>query len=307
MRTALQLAALAVVALAIWLWGFDGARVLERWAAEGQRVAQSGMAQALRALRTNEPGAILTLMAVCFGYGFFHAVGPGHGKLLIGGYGMANRVAVTRLSVLAVLSSLAQAVSAIVVVYAGVWFLGLGRAAMVDSAENWFAPISYAAIGAIGIWLALRGALRLWRDTRAKMHAQAEDHRHHHASDDGTCASCGHMHGPTPDQASQVSSLRDALLLIGAIAIRPCTGALFLLILSIRMNIDLAGILGTFAMALGTASVTLASAIASVTVREGTLARFAGDQQTARIAGVIETGAGIVIALLAAQFLMRAI
>lgn len=307
MRTALQLAALAVVALAIWLWGFDGARVLERWAAEGQRVAQSGMAQALRALRTNEPGAILTLMAVCFGYGFFHAVGPGHGKLLIGGYGMANRVAVTRLSVLAVLSSLAQAVSAIVVVYAGVWFLGLGRAAMVDSAENWFAPISYAAIGAIGIWLALRGALRLWRDTRAKMRAQEKDHRHHHASDDGTCASCGHMHGPTPDQASQVSSLRDALLLIGAIAIRPCTGALFLLILSIRMNIDLAGILGTFAMALGTASVTLASAIASVTVREGTLARFAGDQQTARIAGVIETGAGIVIALLAAQFLMRAI
>ena len=307
MRTALQLGALAVVALAIWLWGFDGARVLERWAAEGQRVAQSGMAQALRALRSNEPGAILTLMAVCFGYGVFHAVGPGHGKLLIGGYGLANRVAVTRLSVLAVLSSLAQAVSAIVMVYVGVWLLGLGRRAMVDSAETWFAPISYAAIGAIGIWLALRGARRLWRGLRAGTGAPDQDHRHHHASDDGTCASCGHAHGPTPGQASQVSSIREALVLIGAIAIRPCTGALFLLILAIRMNIDLAGILGTFAMALGTASVTLASAIASVTVREGTLARFAGDQQTARIAGVIETGAGIIIALLAAQFLIRAI
>ena len=58
MRTALQLAAVVVVALAVWLWGFDGARMLESWAAEGQRAAQSGMAQGLRALR-HETGVLM--------------------------------------------------------------------------------------------------------------------------------------------------------------------------------------------------------------------------------------------------------
>ncbi|WP_439123227.1 nickel/cobalt transporter [Marivita sp.] len=304
MRTGLQLAALAVVALAVWLWGFDGAQLLERWAAEGQRAAQSGMARGLRALRAEEPGAIFTLMAVCFGYGFFHAVGPGHGKVLIAGYGVAERVALTRLSLLAVLSSLAQAATAIFVVYAGVWILGLGREAMVGAAEDWFAPFSYAAIFAIGAWLALRGARRLWRE-RAVDHDH-HDHDHHHG-EDGVCSTCGHAHAPTPEQADNVHSMRDALVLIGAIAIRPCTGALFLLILAVSMGIDLAGILGTFAMGLGTATVTLAAAIGSVTFREGMLARFAEGPHTARIAGVIETGAGLIIAILAAQFLIRAL
>ena len=309
MRTALQLAAVAVIALAVWLWGFDGAQMLERWAAEGQRAAQSGMAQGLRALRANEPGALLTLMAVCFGYGFFHAVGPGHGKILIAGYGVAERVALTRLSVLAVLSSLAQAATAIVVVYAGVWLLGLGREEMVGAAEDWFAPFSYAAICGIGAWLAVRGASRLWSNWRAQKpdHHHHDHHHHHHSHDDGVCSTCGHAHAPTPEQAQNVHSLRDALVLIGAIAIRPCTGALFLLILSVSMGIKLAGILGTFAMGLGTASVTLAAAIGAVTFREGALARFTNGPNTARIAGMIETGAGLIIAILAAQFLIRAL
>lgn len=308
MRTILQLAALGVVGLAIWLWAFDGAFWLERWAAEGQRAAQNGMARGLRALRAEEPGAIGALMAVCFGYGFFHAVGPGHGKLLIGGYGVAKRVALTRLSALAVLSSLAQALSAIVLVYGGVWLFGLGREAMVGAAEDWFAPVSYAAIGAIGVWLAIRGGRKLWVTWRSEQaHDHHHHHHHHHSNDDGTCGSCGHAHGPTPEQSEEVRSVRDAAMLIGAIAIRPCTGALFLLILAIRMDIDLAGILGTLAMGLGTASVTLAAAVASVTFREGAMARLAGGPQAVRVMGVIETGAGLIIATLAAQFLLRAI
>ncbi|MFP7570240.1 nickel/cobalt transporter [Marivita sp. S2033] len=296
MRTALQLAAVLVLALALWLWGFDGASVLERWAADGQRVAQTGMARGLRALRAGQPGALATLVAVCFGYGFFHAVGPGHGKLLIGGYGVANRVNLMRLSALAVLSSLAQAGTAIALVYGGVWLFGLGRTALVGAAEHWFAPISYAAIGAIGLWLALRGGTRLWRNRNAQGHAPPD-----------ICQSCGHAHGPTPEQAQEVHTIRDAALLIGAIAIRPCTGALFLLILSVRMDIHLAGILGALAMGLGTATVTLAAAVASVTLREGALARLANGPQSLRMMGLIEAATGLIIAVLAAQFLIRAL
>ena len=293
-RPILSLAALSLLALVIWLWGFGGAGAVSAWANAGQAETQQAMARLLRSLRAGDPGALTGLMALCFAYGFFHAAGPGHGKLLIGGYGMAARVSGLRLSGLALASSLAQAASAVVLVYAGVFVFDLTRQRMTGLAEDFMAPASYGAIAAVGAWLALRGLRRL-RAARVVHH----DH-------DGTCSSCGHKHGPTADEAAAVTGWRDALALIAAVAIRPCTGALFLLILTWRMGLEMAGILGTFAMGLGTASVTLAVALASVTLREGALARLTNGQGggLARALPLLELAAGVVIAALSLHLML---
>ena len=288
---------LGILGLALWLWGFGGADQVARWAAAGQRDVQNAMAQGLRALHAGQPGALLALMSVCFAYGFFHAAGPGHGKVLIGGYGVARRVPLARLAGLALASSLAQALTAIALVFAGVWALNWTRTQMTEAAERWFAPLSYLAIGAIGLWLACRGARRLWQQR-----AQAAHHHHH----DTVCATCGHTHGPSPDQAAQVTSLRAAVALIGAIALRPCTGALFLLALTWRMDLLMAGVLGTFAMALGTATVTVAVAIAATVLREGTLAQITPGAGTARLMALAELLVGGIVAILALQLALRA-
>lgn len=302
MRGVLLIAALGVVGLAAWLWGFGGSGDVARWAADGQREVQQGMAGYLRRLRAGDWTALSGLWGLCFAYGFFHAAGPGHGKLLIGGYGLGAQVPVLRLSGLALASSLAQAGTAVALVYAGVFLLGLTRQAMVGIADQIMAPASYGAIALVGLWLVWRG-LRRWQ--RLGRSVSVDSHSH---SGDGPCPSCGHRHAPTPQEAAHVRSWREALVLVAAVAIRPCTGALFLLILTWRMGLDMAGIAGAFIMGLGTASVTVAVAIASVTLRAGLLARLAGGQgHSARVLPVIEMTAGALIAALSLQLLRGAL
>ena len=288
-----------MVVLIIWLWGFGGADVVSRWATATQRDVQNNMAGSLRALKAGQTGALVTLWGLCFTYGFVHAAGPGHGKLVIGGYGVGARVAATRLVSLAVLSSLAQALMAVVMVYVAIWVLGWGRAQMTAAADQFFAPISYGLIACVGAWLLLRG-VRHFRRTR-----QEKPTHHHHHGDDGVCNTCGHAHAPTPEQAAEVRSMRDAFVVIASIAIRPCTGAVFLLILTHALGLGWAGIIGAFVMGIGTALFTGLVAFAAVSLRESTLAQIASGQRTAQVLASVEMLAGATIAILAVQLLIR--
>ncbi|WP_458791801.1 nickel/cobalt transporter [Yoonia sp. MH D7] len=284
-------------AIVVWLWGFGGSDVVMRFAASAQRETQNAMATSLRAIKAGQAGALLSLWGLCFTYGFVHAAGPGHGKLIIGGYGVGARVAARRLVGLAFASSLAQSLCAVAVVTLALWVLGWGRAQLTDLADKTMAPLSYALIAAFGIWLMSRGLRRAW--------ALRKPSHNHHA--DGVCNSCGHAHGPTPEQAAKVHSFREGLAVVLSIAVRPCTGAIFLLILTHGLGIMWAGIAGVFIMGLGTALFTAIVALAAVSARESVLAQTASGPLTAKLIIGAEAIAGATITLVALQLLAKAI
>ncbi|WP_419740987.1 nickel/cobalt transporter [Ruegeria sp.] len=306
--------------LLLWFWGSGGFDSLAAWAAGEQREFQNQIARALRAARAEQPQAVATLLTVCFAYGFFHAIGPGHGKVLIGGYGLGRQVAFWRLSAISVLSSLGQAVTAVVLVYAGVLIFQLSRETLVGTTEQVMAPISYAAIAAIGLWLVFRGMRSFARRSRSeaahghshehehhhKDHHDEHDHHHHHHHDE-VCSDCGHRHGPSAEEVANVGSLREALVLIAGIAARACTGALFVLILTWQMGIAMVGIAGAFAMALGTATVTTLVGWTSFGLRGGLLASASATRFASILAPTIELVAGLVIVVIASGLLLRAI
>ena len=297
MRRAVTLAGIGVAAGLALLWLVGGFEVLARMAAEVQRGLQAPLAGAVRAVRAGQPEAWGGLLAVCFGYGVVHAAGPGHGKVLIGGYGVARRVPLARLVAVAVAASLAQAGVAVGLVYAGVWVVGWTRERMVGLAEGALAGASWAAIAAIGVWLVWRGGRRLW----AAGHVR-HDHRHDHPH--GEDCACGHVHGPSLEQVAGLTGWRDALALVAGVAVRPCSGALFLLILTWQMGIAAAGVAGAFAMGFGVAVVTVAVAVLAVWAREGALAGI-GDARVWRVLPWLEVAGGVMIAAFALGMLGR--
>ena len=304
MRRALMLAGLGLAGLLAVLWVGGAFDSLMRGLATAQRGVQNELAAAIRALRGGEPGALAAFWALCLGYGVLHAAGPGHGKLVIGGYGLARRVPVGRLAGLALASSLAQAAVAVVLVYAVLAVLQLGRGAVEGAAERWVTPVGHAMIAGLGLWLVWRGVRGLWPGQTGGTGAALQDHHHdhdHHDHDHGP--HCAPAHGPTPDQVAKLTGWRDGLALIAGIALRPCSGALFVLVLTWQLGIALAGVVGAFVMGAGTALVTVAAALLSVWLREGAFAGFGG-ARVARALPVIELTVGAVIAVAAIGLLV---
>ncbi len=339
-RTFLILGLVIALTLAA-LWATGMGAVVQHWVLDQQRAVQTQLAGAVRALRAGHPGALAALLAVCFGYGVAHAAGPGHGKLVIGGYGVAQRIAVLPLAGIALAASLAQAAVAVTLVGTGVLVLGWSRDRLEGVNEQIMAPLGTAAIAGVGLWLMLRGWRAMARAGGSESghrargydaggHAagghdagghgagghrlQGHPHQGHanHAhgpADHVHDAHCGHAHGPTLDQVTGLANWRDAVVLIGGIALRPCTGALFLLILCFAMGIGPAGVAGAFAMGLGTACVTIAVAALAVWAREGMFASLPGAQGTAaRLAvavPVVQILAGAGVAAVALSLLWQ--
>ena len=313
MRRFLMRAGIGVALALALFWLSGGMDVLARLAADAQRAMQAPLAGAVRAVQAGQPTAWAGLLAVCFGYGLVHAAGPGHGKFVIGGYGVARRVPLARLAGVALAASLAQAAVAVALVYAGVLALGWTRERMVGLAEGALTAVSWAAIGAVGLWLVWRGLRGMLRQGAAEArgsgpapvgaggHAQPArdvDHPHGDHHDHGPECGCGHMHVPGVAEVAALTGWRDTLALIGGVAIRPCSGALFLLILTFQMGIGAAGVAGAFAMGFGVAAVTVGVAVLAVWSREGVLSGL-GEARLWRLLPMVELAGGALIAAFA--------
>ena len=114
-------------------------------------------------------------------------------------------------------------------------------------------------------------------------HAHAHDHQHDHANPaHGEVGHvhdehCGHSHGPTPDQLAGPGGWKRGLMAIFAVGLRPCSGAILVLVFALAQGIFWAGIAATFVMGIGTA-ITVA-VIATLTVSAtGIAARIAASR-----------------------------
>jgi ABC-type nickel/cobalt efflux system permease component RcnA len=277
------------------------------WLREKQRSYYGSMQQSIKAMNSASPlAAALALMGLSFGYGVFHAAGPGHGKAVISAWLLATENELRRGIAIAFMSALVQALTAIAIVSGLLLLAYLVLVGNPGATSRYVAgaleSASYALIACMGLYL-------VWTAFRPHAHGHGHGHdhdhqhdhghhhhHHHHHAHDENC-DCGHAHVPTAAQVKQDWSWRHACSMAFAIGIRPCSGALIVLFFAYPIGLYWAGVASTLVMALGTA-ITV-SVIAAIAVYSKQFAmRWARKDDTwmARIAFWLRLGGGIVIA-----------
>jgi nickel/cobalt transporter (NicO) family protein len=259
----------------------------------------SGLIRAAKA----DGSAVWSLIGLSFLYGIFHAAGPGHGKAVISSYIVANDETWTRGVVLSFASALLQALVAVVVVGIAAALLSASAATM-GRAVNAIEIVSYSLIILIGVrllWVKGRAFLALLQTLhrpvavgaavtpRHHHHASHHDHGHHldhehhhhehadnHAHEDASA--WGHAHAPEPEELAGPGGWKRGLSTIVAVGLRPCSGAILVLVFALAQGLFWTGVVSTFVMAIGTA-ITVAG-IASIAVGARAWAQHVADARS---------------------------
>jgi nickel/cobalt transporter (NicO) family protein len=256
------------------------------------------------------------LIGVSFVYGIFHAAGPGHGKAVISSYLVASEETWRRGVALSFASAVLQSLTAITIVGIAAVLLGATAKLMGDTVRI-IEIVSYVLIVLLGarlLWIKGRSfsaALRRVKtpagatdhDPGKQNHVQNCTHRHaqRHVDDDEEpgVLPWGHAHGPEPQDLAGPQGWRHGLPAIVSVGLRPCSGAIIVLVFALAQGLFWAGIASTFVMGLG-AAITVA-AVATVAVGARTLAKRLATRPsgygTVLVRGVEFGAAGLVLLL----------
>jgi len=258
---------------------------------------------AVRAVR-HDGSALWTLLALSFFYGVVHAAGPGHGKAVVSSYVLANRQTLRNGVLLAFVASLAQAGGAILLIVVATMVLHLTSVAITQATYQ-FEVLSNVLIVVLGLWLVWSKIIRPARSlnidfapvsvlarpqrflnqavsvraaafqatdvtmaipTAARVgpfrQAGAPLHDYHDGCD------CGHLHMLDATVAAGCLDWRKAWTVVASTALRPCTGALIVLVFSISQGLFLSGVAATLVMGLGTAITVTLLAVLAVSARQ---------------------------------------
>ena len=270
----------------------DGVAELARLSADYQRQIQRTLTTALQDIRAGRGSlALWTLVAVCFGYGVVHTLGPGHGKAVVVAYFLDSTKPRAWIEGVFAGSWIAftHTLAALLLAGALKLFFSAGLFSALREVRN-VEILSYTLILLIGFW-------RLWAGLTGRLHEHAHgdhrdhdhdlDHDHHH-----------HHHQHTPARRTVAG-----WLLLTAAGIAPCAGALIVVLLSVALGVAWAGVIGVIAIALGMAITLSAVGMASMVAHR----LIIGDGRSQEIGRFTAIAASLIVIATAGTLLLGAL
>ena len=270
----------------------------------------SGLIRAAKA----DGSAAWTLLGISFLYGIFHAAGPGHGKAVISSYLVANDETWRRGIILSFAS--AHPAGADRHRHRRHRRRAARRHRQVDGqhgarhrdrqlrAHRHDRPapavgegprISARCCGARR-GMPMRIIITIMRHDHDHAHDHhgttimaCHDHAHHDHDHEDEASAWGHAHAPEPSELDGKHWLRRGLSAMIAVGLRPCSGAIIVLVFALAQGLFWIGVASTFVMGLGTA-ITVASVATLAVGARGFAGRLAKAKPGARHADRARAG-----------------
>lgn len=269
----------AAVLIIVWQGGFQSVSYqLFGW----QRDLHRSLTLAITELsRTPTMATWVSLLSISFAYGVFHAAGPGHGKAVLATYLATHGGALKRALGLSFAASLLQGLTAIALVVVLVYGLGwVTRQAM--GSVVWVEQASFLLVAALGMWLCWRAAKQLRRayqparaaPSHSSGHEHDQDHEHSHDNHHDHCCGAHHI------EPHQALDWRTAMMTVGAIGMRPCSGAVLMLGAASLLGQFEVGVASVVVMSVGTGITVSALALASIFARGWAQRRLSKQQHS---------------------------
>ena len=263
----------------------DGVAELARFSADYQRRIQQSLSTSLRDIKSGSGSlALWTLIAVCFGYGVVHTLGPGHGKAVVVAYFLDSKRPRAWIEGIFAGSWIAFTHTLAALLLAGglKTFAVFGLFGALREVRN-VEIVSYTLILLIGFW-------RLWAGISGHLHEHAHGDADHHPDHD--------HHHQHPAQRTLAG-----WLLLTAAGIAPCAGALVVILLSLALGVLWAGIIGVVAIAVGMAITLAAVGMASMMAHR----LIIGDGRSREIGRFTAIAASLIVIATAGTLLLGAL
>lgn len=220
-----------------------------------QKGLHQEMAALLQQVKAAPQQAGVALILFSLSYGVLHALGPGHGKVVIATY-LATHPARLKSSLkLTFAASLVQGLVAIALVTLVLVVLQLSSRQLHQS-SFWLEKGSFILVILLGVLLSWRAIKRLFQAVKAMRprpalrinSLQPLPAGHVHSENCG----CGHRHLPSDEELQAGNDWRTKTAIVLAMGLRPCSGAILVLLFSKVIGVFTWGVLSALAMALGT-------------------------------------------------------
>lgn len=246
----LALLLLLILVGGLWIWQAWPQVIIK--SALWQREVHQQLSALLKVVAMHPDRAGGSLLLLSFIYGVLHALGPGHGKVVIATW-LATHPSKLKSSIaLTLAAALLQGLVAIVLVVVVLTVLQL-PARQLHLSGFWLEKGSYALVGVLGALLCWRAAKKLRTLLRKPEVITFTLYPVPHKK-----CGCGHQHFPTQEQLHSSDDWRARLMIVLSMGMRPCSGAIMVLLFSKVIGVFSWGMASVLAMAAGT-SLTITS------------------------------------------------
>ncbi|MCP2230089.1 MULTISPECIES: nickel/cobalt transporter [Erwinia] len=254
----LYLLTLIVIATGLLVWHFWPQILLQSilW----QKSLHQQMTALLQQVASHPHQAGLALMGFSLLYGVLHALGPGHGKVVIATFLATHPTKLKTSLQLTLAAAVVQGAVAILLVTVMLVVLQLSSRQL-HLSSDWLEKGSYLLVSGLGLWLCWRAGKKLWAALKPARRGLSirrivtADHQHSEQ------CGCGHQHVPDSAMLAQAVGWKTKAAVVLSMGLRPCSGAIMMLLFAKVIGVYAWGVLSAIVMALGTALTVSAMAL----------------------------------------------